>query len=291
MPAGVRSPVLVSLVLAGAALAFAAFPESASAAPGEGYGTGTGGRSGDVIVATVSYDVPGGSVSSGCSWVLVDGEFGALTGATLVTYPFTRDGVVFHAWRRDCPDGSSVFEVPERTPEEILPELLNRFREDVLPKPTPVFEMLDRDFGWAYVRTPLDFRAGPAWRPVSVSASLGPVWATVTATPVRLTFDPGDPAGAGPVSCGGTDPVAGYVPARPGACSYTYVNASSTSPFDGYHFATRLTIDWSIAWTSSSGVGGALAPFATSTDVLLAVAEVKGLVTCTGPRPGQGGCS
>ena len=73
-------------------------------------------------------------------------------------------------------------------------------------------------------------------------------------------------------------------------CSYTYLNASSTSPFDAYHFQSRLTIDWSIAWTSSTGEGGVLEPYSTSADALLAVAEVKALVTCTGPRPEQGGC-
>ena len=58
-------------------------------------------------------------------------------------------------------------------------------------KPQAVFEMLDPTYGWAYVRTPLDFRAGgDSWRPVSVTASAGPVWATATAQPQRLTFDP-----------------------------------------------------------------------------------------------------
>ena len=108
--------------------------------------------------------------------------------------------------------------------------------------------------------------------------------------PESLTFDPGDPAGPGPVACGGDGPVAPYVAEVPGACSYTYVNASSTSPFDGYHFQTSMEIAWSISWTSSTGAGGALAPYTTSASALLAVAEVKGLVTCTGSRPEQGGC-
>ena len=116
------------------------------------------------------------------------------------------------------------------------------------------------------------------------------VWATVTAQPALLTFDPGDPNGSGAVSCAGSGPVADYVASTPGACSYTYTNASSTSPYDGYHFLTTMTIDWSISWASSSGAGGALEPFSTSATAELAVAEVKGLVTCTGSRSEQGGC-
>jgi hypothetical protein len=207
-----------------------------------------------------------------------------------ITYPVALGGVVHNLWRRACPDGTDWFSIPERTAQDLLPQLLEQLKQRTLPRPIPTFQLLDPQFGWAYVQTPLDFRAGDAWRPISVTASLGPLWATVTATPRRLTFDPGDPANPGAVSCDGDGPVAPYVPEVPGACSYTYRNASSTSPVDGYHFATRMTIDWSIAWSSSTGAGGSLEPYATSTDALLAVAEVKGLDTCTGPRPEQGGC-
>ena len=81
-----------------------------------------------------------------------------------------------------------------------------------------------------------------------------------------------------------------YVAATPGACSYTYVNASSTSPVDGYHFMTSMSIDWVVSWTSSSGAGGPLDGYSTSATAPLAVAEVQGVVTCTGSRSAEGGC-
>ena len=152
-------------------------------------------------------------------------------------------------------------------------------------------ELLDREYGWAYVRTPLDFRVeGDGWRTTAVTASVGPLWATVTAKPLRLTFDPGDPKSRGSATCDGDGPVAEYIAATPGMCSYTYRNASSTSTVDGYHFSTTLTVDWQISWTSSTGEGGPLDSISTSTSTPLAVAEVKGLVTCTGARSQQGGC-
>jgi hypothetical protein len=130
-----------------------------------------------------------------------------------------------------------------------------------------------------------------------VTASLGPLWATVTATPLRLRFDPGDVGTCAncappnpPVVCDGAGPTAAYVPDVPGACSYTYVNASSTSSLDGRNFLTLLSIEWVVSWTSSTGAGGSLGGETTSTTALLGVAEVKGLVTCTGSRPEQGGC-
>lgn len=265
---------------------------AALASPGDGSGQGSGGQEADVILAQVSYSTSGGSTSSGgCSWELKDGVTIGVPELGSVTWPRVVDGVTHHLWMRTCNGAVAYVDVPEVQPTDILPQLLDQLRERTLPKPVPVFEMLDPEFGWAYVQTPLDFRAGgDSWRPVSVTASVGPIWATVTARPTSLAFDPGDPANPGSVTCSGSGPVAGYDPAAPGACSYTYVNSSSTSQVDGYHFATSLSITWAITWTSSTGAGGALDSYTTTTTSLLAVAEVKGLVECTGPRPEQGGC-
>lgn len=266
-------------------------PTLAWAGPGDGSGQGTGGSQADVLIASATLTTAGSTSAAGelCSWQLVEGGIAVSSG--VASWPFVRDGVVHHLWLRTCGTQLTFVDVPESTPSDLLPSILHQLKERVLPKPAPVFELLDPEFGWAYVRTALDFRSGAdSWKAMSVTASLGPVWATVTALPTRLTFDPGDPAGNGPVSCAGDGPVAPYVPATPGVCSYTYTNASSTSPFDGYHFQTTLSIDWSLSWTSSTGAGGVLEPYTTSATSLLAVAEVKGLVTCTGPRPEQGGC-
>lgn len=278
-----------------AAIAFAALivlvSATAEAGPGTGAGGGSGGSVGGVLTAHVTYQSGGGSGGSGCDWTRVDGVLGDPSNGS-ATFPVVENGVTKILWRRTCAGGQvDWFLIPETTPADLLPQLLEQLKNRALPKPVPRFEMLDPVNNWAYVAVPVDFRAaGNSWRPVSVTASLGPVWATATARPTALTFDAGDPNGVGSASCGGDGPVAGYVPEAPGACSYTFTNASSTSPYDGYHFLTTLTIDWSISWTSSTGAGGALDPYSTSATAPLAVAEVKGLVTCTGSRPEQGGC-
>lgn len=265
----------------------------ALAGPGSGGGGGTGGSEEGTITAVVRLRV-GDSTSGGhgCTWERMEGEFGVdNVGST--DFPFTdENGVTFNLWRKSCPEtGGGWYLIPETEPEDLLPQLLEQVKSTRLPDPQPTFLALDPVHGWAYVTVPLDFRAGgDSWRTVSATASIGPVWATVTATPVRLTFDPGDPNGPGPVECTGGSPVAAYDPASPGECSYTYRNASSTSPHDGYHFVTTTSIDWSISWTSSSGAGGALDPYSRSATALLPVAEVKGLVICTGSRAEQGGC-
>lgn len=271
-----------------------AIGDVAGASPGDGSGQGGGGSDSGTITAQVNWWSSGGGttgLNSGCTWMLMTGGL-AISGVGEVGWPREVDGVVLNLWRRTCPDGDSWFELPVIDPTtELLPVLLTRLQQEQLPAPTPVFAVLDPEFGWAYVRTPLDFRVGGGtWTPVSVTASIGPYWARVTATPGTLTFDPGDAAGAGPASCDGAGPVAAYIADEPGACSYTYMNASSTSAYDGYHFLTTFTIDWQIGWVSSTGAGGPLDPFSTSATAELAVAEAKGIVTCTGALPEQGGC-
>ena len=279
-----------SLTLLALAAALCAAPATAHAAPGDGVDFGSGGDDG-TISAGAGYSREGvRSGRSNCSWTLAN------SGVTVdevgsISWPRVVGDTTYNLYVRRCPDGESFVEVAETTPADLLPALLRDLQSRMLPPPTPVFEALDPEYGWAYVRTPLDFRAGGnSWREMSVSASAGPVWATVTAMPTTLTFDPGDPNGDGPVSCRGAAATAPYVPELPGECSFTFMNASSTSEHDGYHFLTTMSIQWTITWTSSGGGAGSFDPYTTSTTAELAVAEVKGLVTCTGPRSSQGGC-
>lgn len=287
-------PARLTKVLGAVALVVGvgALASPAAAAPGSGGGGGGGGSEGGVITATVTLREGGRSSggSSDCTWERVDGAIG-IPSMGVAEYPFVENGITYILYRKSCRSGDGGwYLLPQTEPRDLLPSLLRQLRERSLPRPSPVFEMLDPVNHWAFVTVPVDFRAGgDSWRTVSATASIGPVWATVTAQPTTLTFDPGDPAGSGPVSCAGDAPVAAYVAATPGDCSYTYTNASSTSTFDGYHFLTTLTIEWAISWTSSSG-GGTLEPYSTSATAPLAVAEVKGLVSCTGSRGGQGGC-
>lgn len=259
------------------------------AGPGDGSGQGGGGSQDGTIIAQVTYSSTGeiGGGGDGCAWEKLNSI--GIPDLGSGEWPVERNGVIYNLWRRTCDGLSTLFEVPETRPSDLLPQLINDLKSRRLPDPAPAFPMLDLEFGWAYVKTPVDFRVeGSSWQPVSVTAAIGPVWATVSAEPRSLTFDPGD--GSGRVSCAGDGPVAGYDAAVPGVCSYTYVNASSTSRYDGYHFLTEFSMEWSISWTSSTGQGGPLASYSTTSTAELAVAEVKGIVTCTGGSPEQGGC-
>ena len=266
------------------------------AAPGGSGGQGSGRQTGGVLTAGVSFADSNGSGGGddGCTWTRADGDLTDASNNGTATWPRidSATGIVYHLWQKRCGgQWQGLYEFPETDPETLLALALDRLESKVIPSPEPVLEMLDPEFGWAYVQTPLDFRAGgDSWRTVSVTARLGPVWATATASPETLTFDPGDPGGAPVVLCAGDAPIAPYIAEVPGECSYTYVNASSTSSYDGYHFLATLTIDWAVSWRSSTGAGGALSGYQSSRTAPIAVAEAKGLVVCTGSRPEQGGC-
>ena len=121
---------LISTLIAVVVVAAAS---SAAAAPGDGSEQGSGGRSGDVITAAVSYSSDGsdGGGSGGaraCSWEMVDGSVG-VPNLGIATWPHTAGGVTYHLWKRTCPDGVAWVQIAETTPQDLLPALLEELRE------------------------------------------------------------------------------------------------------------------------------------------------------------------
>jgi hypothetical protein len=99
------------------------------------------------------------------------------------------------------------------------------------------------------------FWTSPAtWQPLSKTASLGGVWATVTVKPTSMTFNPGN--GEGAVTCTGpgrawTQGDGGAAPAA-GGCGFRYRKASSS-------VTSTLTMHWAASWVGSGGAAGNLA--------------------------------
>jgi hypothetical protein len=104
-----------------------------------------------------------------------------------------------------------------------------------------------------------------SWTPVTATASVGGVTATVTATPLHLEFDPGD--GSAAVSCDSTGQA---------GCAYSYQNASTVAP-NGASWPARLRMTWTVAWTASTGDGGALSDVTTTSTYPLIVGEIQAL--------------
>lgn len=113
------------------------------------------------------------------------------------------------------------------------------------------------------------------WKPLTATASAAGLTATVTATPVSLSFDPGD--GSAVQSCTG--------PGRPwaesdgnsapsgGACGYQYSRV--TGPGYDRPVTSTQTIVWKITWTGTGNTGGQIPGLSTSTSGQLNVMQIK----------------
>ncbi len=127
------------------------------------------------------------------------------------------------------------------------------------------------------------FWTDPAtWQPVNKTVTVGTVWGKATATPVKLSFTPGD--GLRTVSCAGpgspwkANDQTWLAPVNPQGCSYRYAKSSLGVGGDDQVTAT-YTITWNVTWTGSDGTSGAFNNMQTSTNSRFAVAEAQTVVT------------
>ena len=140
---------------------------------------------------------------------------------------------------------------PLVTPQQLLQQALNELQIPTLRPHTAPPRGKDGLVGlpeWFWVP------AGD-WHPLSVTVTAGPVWATATASPTGLSFQPG--GGLAPVTCAG--PGTAYDPAKSSAeqhstCAFTYEQPSVGQPGNAYQASIAVT--WNVSWTGSGGTGG-----------------------------------
>jgi hypothetical protein len=105
------------------------------------------------------------------------------------------------------------------------------------------------------------YLTGP-WRPITATASAGPVTSTVTATPTSVTWTSADGADDEPVSwsCSGPgqpyDPNQSYDSQASSACGHHYTWPSADDPSGTVPLSANVT--WSVGWTSNIGQAGSL---------------------------------
>ena len=228
-------------------------------------------------------DGGGGYVDPTCGWT------------KLPDPPLTIAGAIFDLWVKACgtPGDERVtpFLVQRVTTADALGQAEAEARGKI-PSPSTEFLDLEPGFGWTYVTKPTPYRVtNLASISVTATVSAGPasVSVTVTAAPSWVRFGPGEPKGHW-VGCSpqGAQAPLGPDVEHPGECAYTYVDSSAIAE-NGRTFETTTEVDWDLSWTSTAGAG-VLTPFTSTSNALLAVAEIHALVTCVGPLPEQGGC-
>lgn len=111
----------------------------------------------------------------------------------------------------------------------------------------------------------------PTWSAQTATATLAGVTATVTATPVRSAWDPGD--GTGTIACEGPGEPWHADATGPPPCGHTY-QRSGTYPL-------TATITWDVAWTSTDPAtpGGPLGSLTTTATVPVVVRQAQAVIT------------
>ncbi|HEY5663691.1 MAG TPA: hypothetical protein VIS05_06620 [Ilumatobacter sp.] len=209
-----------------------------------------------------------------------------VTGGLRITITYYSDRGWLHRWSdvagefqrhqyADCtgataPNGVSTGDtrwvtVAAPSPLILLPAATDRATRPIT-LPVPLVSPPDR----SAVNLGLWLAVEPAG-PISVRASLGPLWAETTATMAFTSFDPG--TGDRAVVCAGNGtpiPADRLGTVDEGPCGYTY-----TSDTDGVPLAMTITSTWSVTWRLSDGSSGTAPDIAVTTVMPYAVYEIQ----------------
>jgi hypothetical protein len=112
---------------------------------------------------------------------------------------------------------------------------------------------------------------------VSITASVGPVWATVTARYERTVWSMGN---GDSVECSGLGtPIVDVDTVEQGPCGYTYEwpSAPRFTGTDDLAYHASVTGHWVITYATSSGRAGSLDPIDRTTDFDYQVREIQTL--------------
>jgi hypothetical protein len=220
----------------------------------------------------------GGGGADPCQY-LPGGLVTALDRAPRQTERVDADGVRAVLYARVCGTQTSWYWVrPAASPRQLAQVAMDAARGR-LPLPVGVFSPDVQAGRMVIVHVPLRFGVRE-WAPVSASASVPGVTATVTARPERLEFVPGN--GSPPVVCPGPGPGVGVGAVVSGmgggspVCTYTYRDASTVAP-DGKAWPAQLRISWAVSWTATTGGGGVLPALTTAAGYAVPVGEVQAL--------------
>jgi hypothetical protein len=181
-----------------------------------------------------------------------------------------------------CPDPQAplgvrtgVIFVPTAQPA-VPPAVLAQQASKFVPAPPPGIQTSPPATVDQVVNVPTWLWVDPAtWGSRSATASVPNESATVTATPVSVTWTMGD--GTKVVCRGpGTPYTARTDPARPSpTCGHTYRRSSARQA--GLRYPVAATTTWALRWTATGAVttSGTLAPLLRTSTVSLRVAEAQ----------------
>ena len=231
-----------------------------------------------VIAATAGQEFTGGAGASSskprCWYQVADVEVIDDTGVGVdeeYTRPNPSTGMPETLYVRHCPEGDSYVWVPVVDVDDLIDDASDRV-STVVPfpetnmNPDPAVGGLVNVGLWLAVTDP---------GPVSVTAAVGPVWATVTAVYQRTTWEMGN---GDVVECDGLGvPIVDWNTAEQGPCGYTYrwPSAPKFTGTDDLAYHASVTGHWLVTFTTSTGRSGSLDPIERTTEFNYQVREIQ----------------
>ncbi len=248
----------------------------------DGSGAAPTGEASQVAAATGASSGNPGQVAGECSWRVLDPQppagdklWEGHDPATGVVLYNLCNGPVQYAF------AASAAAAPPPPPPPPNPAVLAQqaYTQLALPKPTlgrsPDLAKGDPAKGgqsYTIVNLWTRYFTDPAtWAPASRTVTLRGVFATVTATPTALMFDPGD--GNAAVFCAGPgapwSEADGFNLPSEGECGYQYKKVEAT-PIVGTE-----SISWTVSWIGSGGSGGQFPAATTSASSQFIVEQIQ----------------
>lgn len=209
-----------------------------------------------------------------CVWVR-DGE-------SFTTGPDSpRPNVTGHFQRQVCnqaPNDIDGLRFVEEADPTATPLEVAEYAKRELTLPIPAVNMDPEPNKLRIVNVPTFMWLDQAWLPVSETASIGGVSATVTATPTTVVWDMGD--GEREFCRGAGTPSDRNVDLREQSTDCQHIYRRSSAGESGDAFTVRATVNYRVHWTSSGAVGGAdLGSVTRSTTFTIQVGEIQAINT------------
>ena len=164
------------------------------------------------------------------------------------TKTFDNESRTYRLYLKACPGLPDEYVyIPDVTPREVIDQAALALRKKL---PTPALAMSPSATAGGIVNLGMWLAVQNAGE-ISVTAQLGPIWATVRARQRDLTWDMGN---GDVVSCTGVGtPIVDASTPDAGPCGYIYRRSSAGLP--GSVYTVTSTSVWAVSYTSSAGAG------------------------------------
>jgi hypothetical protein len=226
------------------------FPLPAFAGTGGSAEAGSDGRTGEINAKVETATVSDSPSVSTCKWVVnppISDVYPTVV-RDVSTKTFDNESRTYRLYLKACPGlPDEYIYIPDVTPREVIDQATQALRKKL---PTPTLVMSPSATAGGIVNLGMWLAVQDAGE-VSVTAQLGPIWATVRARQRDLTWDMGN---GDTVACPGVGtPIVDTSTPDAGPCGYFYRRSSAGLP--GSVYTVTSTSVWAVSYTSSAGSG------------------------------------